>query len=91
MRGSDEMARGSTDGGFDSAGMGASGSFCTRAASAKKGAARAALVTVSEDASSLKEGRILREFALVRAGADAHVCPRVEKNRGEQASTIAEQ
>ena len=64
------MARGRADGGRDPARIGASGAIGERAASAKKGAARAALASISEVASSLKEGRILRDVALVFAGAE---------------------
>jgi len=45
----------------------------------RKMAPRAALVAVSEDALHLKYRRIQRDVALVFAGADAYVCPRVEK------------
>ena len=60
---------------FDKSGFG------TWASEAEEGAAWAALVAASEDASDMKERRILREVALVLAGADAHVCPRVKKIR----------
>ena len=78
------MARGGADGGGDSNRFGASGSIRARAASAKERAAGAALASISEDASSLKEGRILRELALVLTGAEVYVCLRVQENRRER-------
>ena len=87
MRRADEMARGRADGGYDSAGIGASGAIGARAAESQESAARAALVAVSEDASSLTEVRIGRDVALVFAGANAHVCPPVIENRTQETST----
>jgi hypothetical protein len=50
------MAPGRADGGRDPARIGASGAIGERAASAKKGAARAALAAISEDASRVNSG-----------------------------------
>ena len=80
MQWANEMASGCIDGRRHTRRFG-KGGFGARAAEAEEGAARAALVAVSEDASDMKERRILREVALVLAGADAHVCPRVKKIR----------
>lgn len=73
------MARGRADGGRDSAGIGASGFFGTRAASAKERAAGAALASISEDASRVMQRRIWHEGALGFARANADVCSRVKK------------
>lgn len=72
------------DGRCDSSRFGASGFVGARTASAKEGSARAALVAVCENASSLKEGRILRDVAHVLACAAVHVCAWVEQSRAER-------
>jgi len=61
-----------------------------RSTDAQEGARGAALAAVSEDTSHMKERRVVRDVALASAGAEAYVCPRVEKNRREGASTITE-
>ena len=86
MQWANEMMSGCIDGRRHTRRFG-KGRFGTRAAEAEEGAARAALASISEDASSVKERRILRELALVFAGADAHVCPQVNEKRTQDTST----
>ena len=51
-----------------------------RTSEAQESAAGAALVAISEDTSRIEERRLLRDVALVWAGAEIYVCLRVKKN-----------
>lgn len=76
-----EVAPGSIDTGCHSRWFGTGGVVGARPTQAKESAPRATLAAISEDASAVKERRVLRDVALAFAGASAQVCPRVKKIR----------
>ncbi|HRI71205.1 MAG TPA: hypothetical protein PK156_43530 [Polyangium sp.] len=76
MRRANEVASGCIDTGRNSRGFGARG-FGARPTEAQESALGPALVAISEDASGVNERRVLRDDALVFAGADPHVRSRV--------------
>jgi hypothetical protein len=79
VRRSNEVASSSIDGRRDTRGFGTGGFGGARASQAQESTFGTALASVSEDASGLKERRILHEFALVLTGADAQERLQVKK------------
>jgi len=88
MLGANEVAPGCIDARRHPRGLNKGGFVGAWATETQESAAGTALASVSEDASCVNDERILRDVALVLAGAEAQVRPQVKKNRRESAATI---